>query len=109
MGRRVFLSPAAVRDLQHIRDWYTQAGAGSRAKATVTRILRGIRDLARTPFLWPLRGGSDGTRQAVVAGHVILYRVSGDQAAPAGDVEVVRIRGPGQDHPEVPRPERGHE
>lgn len=55
------------------------------------------------PASWPYRGrpGPDhaGRRERVVAGHRLLYRLSpgtGDPAT-AGDAEIIRVFGPGQD------------
>jgi plasmid stabilization system protein ParE len=84
--------------LEAVRRWYSQPGAGAKAKDRVREILKTIRELERNPVVWP-RGDEPGTREVVAEGHTIVYRVepdTGDRRS-AGDVFVARIFGPGQD------------
>lgn len=93
MSRRaVFLSPAAADDLENVRLWYSQPGAGIAAKRRVLHILKAIEDLAEWPFLWPA-GPEPDIRERVVEEHVLYYRVHTE----TGDIEVIRIWRPGQD------------
>ncbi|MBP2290391.1 type II toxin-antitoxin system RelE/ParE family toxin [Azospirillum rugosum] len=97
MARRVFLSPAATRDLGIIRAWLGQPGAGPRAKERARRIARVLRSLAERPFLGH-PGDEPGTRELVVEQHTIIYQVENDTGLlqEAGDVDVLRVWMPRQ-------------
>jgi len=92
--RAVFLSPAAADDLEGVRVWYSQPGAGSLAKRRVQHILNAMEHLAEWPFIEPV-GPEPDTRERVVEDHVVFYRVDPE----SGDIEVIRIWRPGQDRP----------
>ena len=92
--RTVFLSPAAADDLEGVRAWYFQPGAGSVAKRRVQHILKGIEALAEWPFIGA-SGPEPGSREHVVENHVVFYRVDPE----SGDVEIIRVWRPGQDRP----------
>ncbi|PWC53403.1 type II toxin-antitoxin system RelE/ParE family toxin [Azospirillum sp. TSO22-1] len=99
MGRRgVVLSPAATRDLGQIRAWYSQPGAGPRAKRKATAIVRALRELERYPYIGT-PSDEPGLHERVVEEHTIIYRVRDDMVAAevAGDILVIRIWQPGQD------------
>jgi plasmid stabilization system protein ParE len=95
----IILSPEAVKDLQRIRQWYSQAGAGATAKAKTKRIIAAIKEIGRAPQRWP-EGLLQNTQERVVAGHTIVYEAS--YANPISRrkprrIDVLRIFGPGQD------------
>ncbi len=99
MARRVFLSPSAARDLDRIREWYGQPGAGEAARARVKGILDALQNLRNHPHLGVRYDeGGTGARALVVRDHVIVYRILGDADGTGGpgDIQVGRIYGPGQ-------------
>ena len=97
MARTVAFTRAAAQDLERVRDWYSQPGAGERANAVVGRILDAIEDLKERPVSWP-HGRRMYTRERPVEGHRIIYRVTPDtdDNRTAGNVQVLRIRRPYQ-------------
>ena len=99
MLRRVRLSVSAARDLARMREWYSQPGSGPTAKARVRRITATLRSLQRHPLLGHPDRDTPDLRLLVSEGHVIVYRVANDTGATAdaGDVEIIRIWGPGQE------------
>jgi len=100
MPRVVVLSPAAAEDLARVKEWYSQPGAGERARAKVQHILAAIRGLRERPTSFA-RGRVPGTRSLLVEEHRIVYRVENDTGdnETAGDVEIVRIWIPGRNRP----------
>lgn len=90
MPARLELTRAASRDLTAVRTWYSQAGAGKKAKDTVLRILRVIADLAEHPELWQELEG--GIQEAIVADHVIHYRANYTHSGRAGATVVTVLR-----------------
>ena len=87
------VSGPAARDLARVRSYLTQPGAGPAAKARIEAITAAIRDLGEFPLAWP-KGEAPGTRERVVAEHIIVFEVDNDIGA--GDVTVLRVFGPGQ-------------
>lgn len=100
MPRAVFLSPAAARDLQYVRAWYSHPEPGRGHGLRVARIVNAIDELAERPVNFP-KGVWPGTRTRFVEGHRIVYRVENDtdDNATAGDVEIIRIWCPRQNRP----------
>lgn len=90
-----------MRDLGTIRAWLLQPGSGRAARRRLRAIDSGIRGLVLHPCRHPI--GEHGFRELHVAGHTILYRLLPDTGADAtaGDVEVLRAFGPGQDRGRV--------
>lgn len=99
MSARLEFSRAASRDLVAVRAWYSQPGAGQKAKNTVLRILEVIASLAEHPELWQEIG--DGIQEAIVADHLILYRANytGPERTGATIVRILRIWSPGSNPP----------
>lgn len=93
--RAVRLTEDAARDLDGVRAWFTQPGAGAQAARRLGHILVSIDRLADHPCLYPRVGHH---RELSVEGHRVIYRVTPDtdRDATAGDVLVLRIWGPGQ-------------
>ncbi|MGH7073519.1 MAG: type II toxin-antitoxin system RelE/ParE family toxin [Stellaceae bacterium] len=98
MPRRIFYTAAAVDDIERMRRWYGQPGAGPTAKQRARRIVAAIRRLRVDPVMWP-RGEVAGTRERIVEGYAVIYTVDPDtnDRRTAGDVYVLRVYGPGQD------------
>jgi plasmid stabilization system protein ParE len=80
-----------------VRSYLTQPGAGPAAKARIEAITAAIRDLGEFPLVWP-KGEVPGTRERVVAEHIIVFEVDNDIGAGSvvGDITVLRVLGPGQ-------------
>lgn len=99
MRATLTIAPAAARDLNAIRVWHTQAGAGARAAETLRAISAAIPELSDTPFRWPPSLDHAGRRARVVRGHTIIYRVRPDDSETPLDrirVHVLRIFRPRQ-------------
>lgn len=101
MARRLTLAAAAARDLLAARRWLTQPGAGERAARRLGVLAGAVQDLRQHPCRWPL-GEHEGVRERAVEGYRIAYEVQPDtgEDRTAGDVTVLRVWGPGQDHPD---------
>jgi toxin ParE1/3/4 len=96
--RRLIYAPRAREDLDAIRHWLTQPGAGSAARRWLTAIRAAINRLRQHPCLHPV-GQHPGVRELPCAGgYRALYRVAPDTGRDqtAGDVRVLRVFGPGQ-------------
>ena len=91
----VRITRAAAVDLVAVRAWLTQPGAGRAAADRLRRIRTAIRELRLDPTRWP-RGEHEGTRARSVAGHRIVYRVRQGSGPGVGEVDVLRVFGPGQ-------------
>lgn len=102
MPRRIYYTAAALDDIERMRRWYSQPGAGKTAKERARRIAAAVRSLRRDPIMWP-RGEIRGTRERTVEGYTIVYLVDPDtnDLQTAGNVFVLRVFGPGQDRSEV--------
>jgi hypothetical protein len=88
-----------VRNLAAARRWLTQPDAGPRAARRLAALAAAVQDLRECLCRWPLDEHA-GLRGRHVEGHRIVYAVTPDTGhdATAGDVTVLRIFGPGQDH-----------
>lgn len=97
MTRRLRLAPEATDDIERMKRWYAHPGAGPAAQRRVRSILAAIRHLRRNPCRHR-RGDHPGTRQLVIEEHVVIYEVDPDTGrdATAGDVQILRVFGPGQ-------------
>jgi len=95
--RTLRLARQAIEDLTAVRRWQTQPGAGDAGAARVKRIRAAIRRLKAHPCLHP-EGERIGTRELSCERHRIVYRVDPDTGhdATTGDVQVLRVFGPGQ-------------
>ncbi len=99
MPRKLSYTDAALADLGAIREWLTQPGAGQVARRRLRTILDAIADLRTHPCRFP-PGMNHGIRERFCpGGYRVFYRVWPDtgQDDTAGDVQVLRIYGPGQD------------
>jgi plasmid stabilization system protein ParE len=95
--RALNLANEALRDIDAIRRWHTQPGAGRAAAARIRQIRTAIQGLKAHPCRYPY-GAHPGTRELTSAGHRIVYQVDPDTGdnRTAGDVMVLRVYGPGQ-------------
>jgi plasmid stabilization system protein ParE len=96
--RLIIYAKEAVDDLAAIAAWQTQPGSGPRGRRRLQIIRAAIEQLRARPYLRP--GGKwPGTREFVVMGYVVIYRIeapdTGDSNT-AGNVSIVRVFGPGQ-------------
>ena len=98
MPRRLRYTDRALADLDAIRLWLTQPGAGPIARHRLSAIRTAINWLREVPCLYPL-GHHAGVRELPCpGGYRALYRVmpdTGDNQT-SGDVVVLRVFGPGQ-------------
>ena len=97
MTRTLTYAPRALRDLEAVRLWFHQAGAGPRSRRRYDNIRAAIDRLIEFPC-YPM-GDHPGRREMSCEGHWVIYRVDPDSGsnATAGDVLVLRVFGPGQD------------
>ena len=97
MRLRLSVSEAASIDLEQMREWLTQSGAGGRAATRLKSILDALERLAEAPHLWPA-GDVPGTQECKLGGYVVVYRANcaGPGRTGATEVEVLRVFGPGQ-------------
>lgn len=99
MPAQLTIAPAAARDLDTIRLWLTQPGAGKTAAATLADIGDAVDELAEAPYRWAESEDHPGTRSRVVRRHTIVYETdphSGPAAVDATHVRVLRVFRPGQ-------------
>lgn len=98
MARKVVTAPKAAEDLRNARLWLLQPGSGAGARGRWNALLRARRRLADHPYSGRRNEEHEGCRVLTVSGHRIVYQVVPDtgDAATAGEVQVLRIFGPGQ-------------
>ncbi len=99
MPRRLDYAEDAADDLEAIRHWLTQPGAGPAALGRLKAVRASIRRLGRHPCLYPV-GDQPGVRELPCPhGYRAFYEVRPDTGRnrTAGDVTVLRVFGPGQD------------
>lgn len=91
-------APKAAVDLRGARTWLLQPGSGPDARARWEALRDARRSLRDHPYLGRRDEGHEGCRVLSVSGHRIVYQVTPDtgDAETAGDVEVLRVFGPGQ-------------
>jgi len=97
--RRLRYTDKALADLDAIRGWLTQPGAGQAARRKLMAVRASIRRLRQHPCLYPIGQYPDVRELPCDGGYRALYRVTPDTEsnATAGDVQVLRVFGPGQD------------
>ncbi len=100
MPRKLDYAPRALDDLERMRRWQHQPGAGARGKNRARRVLAAAKELKADPILWPV-GAVPGTRERKIDGYTIVYEVVPDtnDRRIAGDVRILRVYGPGQERP----------
>lgn len=99
MPRELEYTDKAIADLDAIRGWLTQPGAGPAARKRLLWVWVSIERLIDYPCLWPA-GQHSGVRELPCdGGYRALYEVAPDTGhnETAGDVRVLRVFGPGQD------------
>jgi plasmid stabilization system protein ParE len=97
--RRLIYAPRAREDLDAVRRWLTQPGAGPTARRRLIAIRTAINWLGHHPCLHPV-GQHSGVRELPCPGsYRAPYRIAPDTGRDetAGDVRVLRVFGPGQD------------
>jgi plasmid stabilization system protein ParE len=97
--RRLRYTNQALTDLNAIRGWLTQPGAGPAARRKLIAIRASIRRLRQHPCLHPVCDHPGVRELPSQGGYRALYRVRPDAGRnpTAGDVLELRIFGPGQD------------
>ncbi|MGP9821625.1 type II toxin-antitoxin system RelE/ParE family toxin [Salinarimonas sp. NSM] len=104
MPARLSLAPAAARDLDDIRGWLTQPGAGRAAAEMLFQILDAVDDVALAPFRWAPSRSHPGMRVRYVRGHAIIYEAEPDlPGTPIENVDVLilRVFAPGQNRTDL--------
>lgn len=99
MPRTLSYTEQALDDLDGLRRWYTQPGAGPAAQRKLIAVLDAAEDLRSHPCPWPTGPHSGVRKRPCVGGWRALYRVTPDtdRDDTTGDVRVLRVDGPGQD------------
>jgi plasmid stabilization system protein ParE len=84
-------------DLEAAFEWLSQPASGLRAQRRIRHIAAAIDGLVEHPCRHSR--SRHGRRELTVEGHCVVYRVSPDTGrdATAGDVQILRVFGPGQD------------
>lgn len=98
MPRKLIYAPRALADLDAIRRWLTQPGSGPAARRRLIALRAAINRLRQHPCLYPA-GEHRSVRELLCeGGYRALYEVHPDtgQSETAGDVQVLRVFGPGQ-------------
>ena len=98
MPRKLDYTDEAIDDLNAIRRWLTQPGAGTPARRRLAAIRAAIKGLPRHPCRYPV-GQHPGVReQPCDGGYRAMYQICPDTGRDdtAGDVLVLRVFGPGQ-------------
>jgi plasmid stabilization system protein ParE len=98
LPRALVYAPRALEDLNAIRLWLTQPGAGPAARRRLKAIRAAISPLRQHPSRFPV-GQHSGVRELPCdGGYRALYRVVPDTGRDetSGDVRVLRVFGPGQ-------------
>jgi plasmid stabilization system protein ParE len=96
--RELSYTDKALADLDAAKGWLTQPGSGPAARRRLAAIWAAIEGLRDHPCLCPI-GQHQGVRELLCAGgYRALYRVNPDTGRDetAGDVQVLRVFGPGQ-------------
>ena len=90
MPRDVWLSDAAADDLERIREWLTQPGAGIAAATKLANLLESLSELPETGMRYPTDPDRPSYRYIAQHGYWIRFRIGLDF------IFVARIFGPGQ-------------
>ena len=99
MPRELAYTDQALADLEAIRRWLTQPGAGPAARRKLAAVWAALERLTQNPCLYAI-GQHRGVRELPCAGgYRALYEVIPDTGRneTAGDVRVLRVFGPRQD------------
>lgn len=98
MPRKLDLAPKAAADIDGIRRWLTQPGAGQAARRRLAVIRASISRLRLHPCRYPVCEHPGVRELPCDGGYRVLYEVLPDTGpdATAGDVWVLRVFGPGQ-------------
>jgi len=101
--RRLAYTNRALADLEAVRGWLTQPGAGPAAQGKLAAIRAEIRRLRQHPCQWPVSSNPGIREMPCAGGYRVLYEVDSDtgSSATARDVRVLRVYGPGQDRRRV--------
>lgn len=98
MTRKLIYTRSALADLDAIRLWQTQPGSGPAARRRLKAIVAAIGQLRQHPCLHPV-GDHPGVRELPCdGGYRVMFDVQPDTGRDetAGDVQVLRVFGPGQ-------------
>jgi plasmid stabilization system protein ParE len=97
--RKLIYARKALADLDAIRRWQTQPGSGRAARRRLMAIRTAIGRLRQQPCLYPVGEHSGVRKLPCMGGYRALYEVHPDTGRDetAGDVQVLRVFGPGQD------------
>jgi plasmid stabilization system protein ParE len=97
LQRAIRFAPRAIDDLETALGWLSQPGSGARATRRRARILQAIRRLIDRPCLYALSRHANH-REFTAAGYRIIYRLNPDTGRndTSGDIEILRVFGPGQ-------------
>ena len=90
MPRQVWLSDSAAEDLERVRDWLTQSGAGLAAASKLADLLESLAELAETATRYPTDPDRPLHRYVARHGYWIRFRIGPDA------IIVSRVFGPGQ-------------
>jgi plasmid stabilization system protein ParE len=96
--RKLDYTDEAIEDLNAIRRWLTQPGSGRAARGRLKAIRTAINRLREHPCVYPI-GQHPGVRELPCdGGYRALDEVRPDTGVDdsAGDVQVLRVFGPGQ-------------
>lgn len=98
MPRKLIYAPRAVADLDAIRRWLTQPGSGPAARRRLMAVRTAINQLRTNPCRHPVGDHPDVRELPCKGGYRALYEVRPDTGRneTAGDVQVLRVFGPGQ-------------
>jgi plasmid stabilization system protein ParE len=99
LARELDYTDKALADLDAIRGWLTQPGAGLAARRRLTAVWAAIEQLTQYPCRHPV-GQHPGVRELPCGGgYRALYELNPDtgRSETAGNVLVLRVFGPGQD------------
>lgn len=90
MPRYVWLSDSAAEDLERVRDWLTQPGAGLVAAGKLADLLESLVALSETATQHPTDPDRPSHRYVARHGYWIRFRIGRDA------IFVARVFGPGQ-------------
>ena len=90
MSREVRLSHAAIDDLEHVREWLKQPGAGPVAASKLADLLESLAELPQNAERYPIDPDRPSCRYIARHGYWIRFRLGVEV------ILVARIFGPGQ-------------
>jgi len=77
MSYRVRLSRAAIRELEKIRAYYTQSGAGRVKARKYAAILSSLKSLETSPTMYQNDPDALGFKAIPVSGHWVRFKIHG--------------------------------